>query len=120
MGIGPPQGQLFPDSPSNQEALVRLLCVATRNPAPAMLTPAQARVAYLPVALAAQALLVALVAAVLNQWFALDTKHAWMVAGIVSVPAAMFVLPAVGALLGWLSRDHIVPFTGGKIPGAGQ
>ncbi len=85
-----------------------------------MLTPAQARIAYLPLALAAQALLVALIAAVLNQWFALDGKHAWLVAGIVSVPAAMFVMPVTGALLAWLSRDHIVPFTGGKIPGAGQ
>lgn len=85
-----------------------------------MLTPAQARLAYLPTALTVQALLVALIAVLLNQWFSIDFKQAWLVAGVISVPAAMFVLPASGALLAWLSRDHIVPFTGGKIPGAGQ
>lgn len=85
-----------------------------------MLTPAQARLAYLPTALTAQAVLVALIAFLLNQWFGIDYKQAWLVAGVISVPAAMFVLPATGTLLGWLSRDHIVPFTGGKIPGAGQ
>ncbi|TWH99718.1 hypothetical protein IP90_03026 [Luteimonas cucumeris] len=85
-----------------------------------MLTSSQARLAYLPAALFAQALLVAVVAAFLHQWFALDGKQAWLMAGVVSVPAAMLVLPAVGALLAWLSRDHIIPFTGEKIPGAGQ
>lgn len=85
-----------------------------------MLTTAQARLVYLPVALVAQALFVVLLATFIHQWFALEGKQAWLVAGVVSVPASMLVLPAVGALLAWLSRDHIVPFTGEKIPGAGQ
>lgn len=85
-----------------------------------MLTSAQARLVYLPIALVAQALFVVLLATFIHQWFALEGKQAWLVAGVVSVPASMLVLPAVGALLAWLSREHIVPFTGEKIPGAGQ
>jgi len=86
----------------------------------AMLTPAQARLIYLPVALVAQALFVVLMAVFMHQWFALDGKDSWLVAGVISVPSSMLVLPAVGALLAWLSSDHTVPFTGEKIPGAGQ
>jgi hypothetical protein len=81
-----------------------------------MLTAAQARLAYLPTALTLQAGLIALIALIMNQWFALEAKHAWWMAGLVAMPAAMFVMPFTGTLLGWLSRGHSVPFMGEKIP----
>src|SRR3546814_3862811 len=68
-GIGPSEGQLFPDLPANQVPIVGVTCAASRQASPVMSAPAHYRLM--------QSILVALVlldallltSFVLNQWF---------------------------------------------------
>src|SRR3546814_19817315 len=68
-GIGPSEGQLFPDWPANKVPIVGVTCAASRQASPVMSAPAHYRLM--------QSILVALVlldallltSFVLNQWF---------------------------------------------------
>ena len=79
-----------------------------------MLTPRQARFAFLPLMLVAMSALIGLAVVVFRQGLAQGPEEAWM--------------PAVSALLAHYTRGHsegdtrhgIIPVVGSKVPGAGQ
>lgn len=89
-----------------------------------MLTPRQARLAYLPIMLTAMSALIGLAVVVFRQGLAAGTEEAWMLAWVlafvIALPTAMLVLPAVSAVLAHYTRHDIIPVAGEKIPGAGQ
>lgn len=93
-----------------------------------MLTPRQARYAFLPVMSVAMSALIGLAVVVFRQGLAQGAEEAWMLAWVlaftIALPAAMLLMPAVGAVLAHYTRDDkrhgIVPVVGGKVPGAGQ
>jgi len=89
-----------------------------------MLTPRQARYAFLPVMLVAMAALVGVALVVLQQGLAAGPDEfwmlAWVLAFVLALPAAMLVLPVVSAVLRAATRPETVPLAGGKIPNAGH
>lgn len=92
--------------------------------APAMLTPRQARYAFLPLMLIAMSALVGLALIVFQQGLAAGPGEFWMLAWVLAftlaLPAAMLVLPIVSGLLSRATRREIVPMAGDKIPNSGQ
>ncbi len=97
-----------------------------------MLTPRQARFAFLPLMLVAMSALIGLAVVVFRQGLAQGPEEAWMLAWVlaftIALPAAMLLMPAVSALLAHYTRGHsegdtrhgIIPVVGSKVPGAGQ
>jgi len=89
-----------------------------------MLTPRQARYAFLPVMLVALAALVGVALVVLQQGLAAGPDEfwmlAWVLAFVLALPGAMLVLPVVSAVLHAATRRETVPLAGGKIPDAGH
>ncbi|MFD1297877.1 DUF2798 domain-containing protein [Lysobacter gummosus] len=93
-----------------------------------MLSPRQARFAFLPLMLVAMSALIGLAVVVFRQGLAQGAEEAWMLAWVlaftIALPAAMLLMPAVSAVLAYFTRDDkrhvIVPVTGEKVPGAGQ
>jgi uncharacterized membrane protein YcjF (UPF0283 family) len=93
-----------------------------------MLTPRQARLAFLPVMLVAMSALIGLAVIVFRQGLAQGVEEAWMLAWVlaftIALPSAMLLMPAVSALLAHWTRDDkrqgIIPVVGEKVPGAGQ
>lgn len=89
-----------------------------------MLTPRQARYVFLPVMLAAMAVLVGIALIVFQQGLAAGPDEfwmlAWVLAFVLALPGAMLLLPVVGALLRMATRHDTVPLVGVKIPNAGQ
>ncbi|MFC3551963.1 hypothetical protein ACFOLC_13210 [Lysobacter cavernae] len=89
-----------------------------------MLTPRQARYAFLPLMLIALSALVGLAVVVFRQGLAAGSGEfwllAWVLAFILALPGAMLLLPVVGALLTHWTRHETVPLLGEKIPGTGQ
>lgn len=93
-----------------------------------MLSPRQARFAFLPLMLVAMSALIGLAVVVFRQGLAQGAEEAWMLAWVlaftIALPAAMLLMPAVGALLAHYTRDDkrhgIVPIAGDKVPRAGQ
>lgn len=89
-----------------------------------MLTPRQARFAFLPLMLIAMSVLIGLAAIVFRQGLEAGPAEAWMLAWVlaftIALPTAMLVLPVLSAVLGHLTRHDTVPYSGVKIPGAGQ
>ena len=89
-----------------------------------MLTPRQARYAFLPVMLVALAALVGVALVVLQQGLAAGPDEfwmlAWVLAFVLALPGAMLVLPVVSAVLHASTRRETVPLTGEKIPNSGH
>jgi len=89
-----------------------------------MLTPRQARYAFLPLMLAAMAVLVGVALVVLQQGLAAGPDEfwmlAWVLAFVLALPGAMLLLPVVGSLLRVATRPETVPLAGVKIPNAGH
>lgn len=93
-----------------------------------MLTPRQARYAFLPLMLVAMSALIGLAVVVFRQGLAQGAEEAWMLAWVlaftIALPAAMLLMPAIGAVLAHYTRDDkhhgIVPVVGEKVPGVGQ
>ena len=89
-----------------------------------MLTPRQARYAFLPLMLAAMAVLVGVALVVLQQGLAAGPDEfwmlAWVLAFVLALPGAMLLLPVVGSLLRVATRQETVPLAGVKIPNAGH
>ena len=89
-----------------------------------MLTPRQARYAFLPAMLVAMAVLVGVALIALQQGLAAGPDEfwmlAWVLAFVLALPAAMLVLPVVSATLHAVTRHETVPLAGGKIPDSGQ
>jgi len=89
-----------------------------------MLTPRQARYAFLPVMLVALAALVGVALVVLQQGLAAGPDEfwmlAWVLAFVLALPGAMLVLPVVSAVLQAATRRETIPPTGGNIPGTGH
>ncbi len=89
-----------------------------------MLTPRQARYAFLPLMLAAMAVLVGVALVVLQQGLAAGPDEfwmlAWVLAFVLALPGAMLLLPVVSSLLRVATRQETVPLAGVKIPNAGH
>ncbi|QWF17318.1 DUF2798 domain-containing protein [Lysobacter capsici] len=93
-----------------------------------MLTPRQARFAFLPLMLVAMSALIGLAVVVFRQGLSQGPEEAWMLAWVlaftIALPAAMLLMPAVSAVLSYYTRDDkrhaIIPRVGEKVPGAGQ
>jgi len=89
-----------------------------------MLTPRQARYAFLPVMLVAMAALIGVALVVLQQGLAAGPDEFWMLtwvlAFVLALPGAMLLLPVIGAVLRAVTRQDTVPLAGVKIPDAGQ
>lgn len=89
-----------------------------------MLTPRQARYVFLPVMLAAMAVLVGVALIVVQQGLAAGPDEfwmlAWVLAFVLALPGAMLLLPVVGALMRSLTRHHSVPSAGETIPNSGH
>lgn len=93
-----------------------------------MLTPRQARFAFLPLMLVAMSALIGLAVVVFRQGLSQGPEEAWMLAWVlaftIALPAAMLLMPAIGAVLAHYTRDDkrhaIIPRVGEKVPGAGQ
>ncbi|MBU8977115.1 MULTISPECIES: hypothetical protein [unclassified Lysobacter] len=89
-----------------------------------MLTPRQARYAFLPVMLIAMAILVGVALIALQQGLAAGPDEfwllAWVLAFVLALPGAMLVLPVVSAGLRAATRPETVPLTGVKIPDSGH
>jgi hypothetical protein len=64
--------------------------------------------------------LLVLASFVLNQWFEVSFWQAWGLAGLLSLPVTMLVLPLVDAVLAKPDAEAKSAFSGDKIPGAGQ
>ncbi|KRB07635.1 hypothetical protein ASD86_07330 [Lysobacter sp. Root690] len=95
---------------------------------PAMLSPRQARFAFLPLMLVAMSALIGLAVVVFRQGLSQGPEEAWMLAWVlaftIALPAAMLLMPAISAVLAHYTRDDkrhaIIPRVGEKVPGAGQ
>ena len=89
-----------------------------------MLTPRQARYAFLPLMLAAMAVLVGIALVALQQGLAAGTDEfwmlAWVLAFVLALPGAMLLLPVVSSLLRAATRQETIPLAGGKIPNTGH
>lgn len=93
-----------------------------------MLSPRQARFAFLPLMLVAMTALIGLAVVVFRQGLSQGPEEAWMLAWVlaftIALPSAMLLMPAVGAVLAHYTRDDrrhaIIPRVGEKVPGAGQ
>lgn len=89
-----------------------------------MLTPRQARFAFLPLMLIAMSALIGLAAIVFRQGLEAGPAEAWMMAWVlaftIALPSAMLVLPILSVVLNRVTRPVTVPFAGVNIPGAGQ
>lgn len=93
-----------------------------------MLTPRQARFAFLPLMLVAMSALIGLAVVVFRQGLSQGPEEAWMLAWVlaftIALPAAMLLMPAISAVLAHYTRDDkrhaIIPRAGEKVPGAGQ
>ena len=89
-----------------------------------MLTPRQARYVFLPVMLAAMAVLVGVALIVVQQGLAAGPDEfwmlAWVLAFVLALPGAMLLLPVVGALMRSGTRHHTVPSAGETIPSSGH
>lgn len=64
--------------------------------------------------------LLVLASFVFNQWFDVSFWQAWGLAGLLSLPVTMLVLPLVDAVLAKPKSDDDAQFSGDKIPGVGQ
>jgi len=64
--------------------------------------------------------LLVLASFVFNQWFNVSFWQALGLAGLLALPVTMLVLPLVDAVLTRPKADRDTPFSGDKIPGAGQ
>lgn len=89
-----------------------------------MLTPRQARYAFLPLMLIAMTALIGLSAVVFRQGLDAGPAEAWMLAWVlafvIALPTAMLVLPILGGMLKHVTLSENVPHAGVNIPGAGQ
>lgn len=89
-----------------------------------MLTPRQARLVFLPLMLAAMSGVASLAVVVFRQGLAAGPAEAWLLAWVlaftVALPAVMLLLPMLGALQVRLTLARTIPYSGDKIPGAGQ
>ncbi|MFE0500988.1 hypothetical protein ACFW0P_09445 [Lysobacter soli] len=89
-----------------------------------MLTPRQARYAFLPVMLVAMTALVGVALVVLQQGLAAGPDEfwmlAWVLAFVLALPGAMLLLPVVGAVLRAATRTETIPLAGVNIPNPGQ
>ena len=89
-----------------------------------MLTPRQARYAFLPAMLVAMAALIGVALVVLQQGLAAGPDEFWMLtwvlAFVLALPGAMLVLPVVSAVLHASTRRETVPLAGEKIPNSGH
>jgi hypothetical protein len=89
-----------------------------------MLTPRQARLAFLPMMLIAMSALISLAAVVFRQGLEAGPGEAWMLAWVlaftIALPSAMLVLPLLSGMLRKVTAPATVPYLGVKIPGAGQ
>jgi len=89
-----------------------------------MLTPRQARYAFLPVMLVAMTALVGVALVVLQQGLAAGPDEfwmlAWVLAFVLALPGAMLLLPVVGAVLRAATRPETIPLAGVNIPNPGQ
>ncbi|NUT16137.1 MAG: DUF2798 domain-containing protein [Cupriavidus sp.] len=89
-----------------------------------MLTPRQARYAFLPLMLIGLTALTGIAAIAIRQGLAAGSGEfwmlAWVLAFVLALPGAMVVLPVVSALLRHATRLETVPVAGEKIPAAGQ
>lgn len=89
-----------------------------------MLTPRQARYVFLPVMLAAMAVLVGIALIVIQQGLAAGPDEfwmlAWVLAFVLALPGAMLLLPVVSALMHTMTRRETVPLAGETIPNPGH
>ncbi|MGH8077897.1 MAG: DUF2798 domain-containing protein [Lysobacter sp.] len=89
-----------------------------------MLTSRQARFVFLPLMLAAMSGLAGLAVVVFRQGLAAGAAEAWMLAWvlafIVALPIVMLLLPMLGAVFARRPQTRTIPYSGDKIPGAGQ
>jgi hypothetical protein len=89
-----------------------------------MLTPRQARFAFLPLMLIAMTALISLAAIVFRQGLEAGPAEAWMLAWvlafIIALPTAMLVLPILSGMLRHVTLPETVPYAGVKIPRTGQ
>ncbi|MBF6023197.1 DUF2798 domain-containing protein [Lysobacter niastensis] len=89
-----------------------------------MLTPRQARFAFLPLMLIAMSALIGLAAVVFRQGLEAGPAEAWMMAWVlaftIALPAAMLVLPILSAVLKRVTHPATVPHVGVTVPRLGQ
>ncbi|HEY5804721.1 MAG TPA: DUF2798 domain-containing protein [Lysobacter sp.] len=89
-----------------------------------MLTPRQARYAFLPLMLIAMSALISLAVIVIQQGLAAGPDEFWMLAWVLAftlaLPAAMLVLPIISTLLQRATQRQTVPVAGEKIPHSGH
>lgn len=89
-----------------------------------MLTPRQARYVFLPVMLAAMAVLVGIALIVIQQGLAAGPDEfwmlAWVLAFVLALPGAMLLLPVVSVLMHAMTRRETVPLAGETIPNPGH
>src|SRR3546814_418778 len=119
-GIGPSEGQLFPDLPANQVPIVGVTCAASRQASPVMSAPVRRRLLQSSLVVLTLLDLQLLASFVFNQWFDLSLANAMGLAAVLAIPLTLLLLPLVDAILAGLDRDLDGGFSGGKIPGAGQ
>src|SRR3546814_20767258 len=97
-GIGPSEGQLFPDLPANQVPIVGVTCAASRQASPVMSAPAHYRLM--------QSLMFSLVlldallrpSFVLNQCFEFSFWESVGISALLSIPFTMLSMPHVDAV----------------------
>ncbi len=89
-----------------------------------MLTPRQARYAFLPLMLLGLTALTGIAAIAIRQGLAAGSGEfwmlAWVLAFVLALPGAMVVLPIVSVVLRHATRPETVPVTGENIPATGQ
>ena len=64
--------------------------------------------------------LLVLASFVFNQWLEVSFWQAWGLAGLLSLPVTMLVLPLVDAVLATPDPEPTAAFSGDKIPRTGQ
>src|SRR3546814_15170607 len=99
LGIGPSEGQLFPDLPANQVPIVGVTCAASRQARPVMSAPAHYRL--MKSIMVALVLLDALLLTsfVLHQWFEVLFWEAVGISALLHMPLTMLAMPLVDAVL---------------------
>src|SRR5690606_35238825 len=111
-GIGPSEGQLFPDLPTNQVPVGGVTCAASRQASLAMSAPTRRRLLQSALVLLTLIDLQLLASFVFNQWFDLSMANAMGLAALLAIPLTLLLLPLVDAILANLERDADVGFSG--------
>lgn len=89
-----------------------------------MLSPRQARFAFVPLMVAVMSAVISLAMTALHQGlgpgFAAVWLHTWALAFAIALPTAWLAVPGVQKLLGQLTHETTIPSVGEKIPETGQ